>query len=306
MAYERRQYSGIAPATTLSAGINNSTTTIPVTDGTGYPDGSVGLFFICIDRGLATEEKVKCSSRSSNTITASIRGADSTTAFAHSSGAVVEHVFTKTDADEANAHYSDATLDHHTNYLTTGRHDVEARHTFGAAYGTPAAATTVAIGTAAAAGSGDNPAREDHAHAFTGGLLAITQYAAGSGYTMNSSTLADVDSSNLAVTFTAPANGKVVVKLTGSVEPNDSAQEVYFALRESSSTVSGTEQTVIATDVDLGGTAHIRLTAVMYVTGISAGSHTYKWAWRRASGGSTIALRSGSTDPLTMEVWAAP
>lgn len=306
MAYDRRQVSGNAPATTLSSGINNSTTTIPLTDGTGYPDGSVGNFYIAIDRGLATEEKVLCDTRASNTITAVSRGADGTSAFAHSSGASVEHVFTAVDADEANAHYADATLDHHTNYLTTGRHDLEARHTFGAAYGTPATPTTVEVGTAAAAGSGNNPSKEDHQHAFTGGLLTITHYQAGSGYSMNSSTLADVDATNLAVAFTTPANGKVVVKLHGTVEPQDSAQTMYFGLRESSSTITNSEQIVIRTDEPLGNSFQVRVVYTMYLTGVSAGAHTYKWAWRRASGGSTIALAGGASYPLTMEVWAAP
>jgi len=48
--------------------------------------------------------------------------------------------------------------------LTTVNHDVEARHTFGAAYGNPAPPTTLTVGGAADVGTGDNPAREDHAH----------------------------------------------------------------------------------------------------------------------------------------------
>lgn len=163
MAYERRQYSGNAPATTLSAGINNSVTSIGVTDGTGYPDGSVGPFFICIDRGLATEEKVKCSARSSNTITASTRGADGTTAFSHSSGANVEHVITKTDADEANAHYADTALDHHTQYHNTTRH-AAVSHVIGTHLPAPAAPTTSALADAAATGSSTSSARADHTH----------------------------------------------------------------------------------------------------------------------------------------------
>lgn len=48
--------------------------------------------------------------------------------------------------------------------LTTANHDVEARHTFGAAYGTPATPSTLTVGGAAAIGTGDNPAKEDHVH----------------------------------------------------------------------------------------------------------------------------------------------
>jgi hypothetical protein len=124
-AAERREYKGTAPATTLSGGINNSTTTIPVTSGTGYPDGSVGPFFVVIDRGLASEEKVKCVSRSGNTITAVTttgRGSDGTSATTHVSGAAVEHVLTADDLNLLNLHVADVATDNHTQYLTTTRH----------------------------------------------------------------------------------------------------------------------------------------------------------------------------------------
>lgn len=48
--------------------------------------------------------------------------------------------------------------------LTNAGHDVTARHTFGAAYGTPDAASSQTFGDTATAGTGDNPSREDHKH----------------------------------------------------------------------------------------------------------------------------------------------
>jgi len=118
----RRSYSGNAPATTLNGGISAAALSIVVTSGTGFPaGGGAGPFFIVIDRGLAAEEKVLCDSISGATITvnASGRGADGTPAATHASGAVVEHCFTKTDADEANAHVNDTTTDVHPQYTTT-------------------------------------------------------------------------------------------------------------------------------------------------------------------------------------------
>ena len=90
----RKEYAGGAPATTLSTGINNSTTAIPLTSGTGYPTGASYPFVICIDRGLSTEEKVLCDSRSGNNVTANAsgRGYDGTAAATHATGATVEHV----------------------------------------------------------------------------------------------------------------------------------------------------------------------------------------------------------------------
>ena len=70
----------------------------------GWPDGTVGPFFVVIDRGEVTEEKVLCLGRSGTTITPMQRGADNTTSYAHAEGATVEHVFSAVEADDASAH----------------------------------------------------------------------------------------------------------------------------------------------------------------------------------------------------------
>lgn len=59
---------------------------------------------------------------------------------------------------------SGLTNDDHTLYLNTARHDVAGRHQIGTGLGIPAAPTTAAVGDAAGAGTGLNPAREDHRH----------------------------------------------------------------------------------------------------------------------------------------------
>lgn len=118
----RRSYSGNAKATTLNAGIDATATTINLVSGTGYPaGGAAGPFYIVIDRGLAAEEKILCDSTAVNTITVNVsgRGADGTTPAVHALGAIVEHCWTATDADEANAHINDVTIDVHPQYTTT-------------------------------------------------------------------------------------------------------------------------------------------------------------------------------------------
>jgi len=108
----RRQYAGGAKPAQLTSVLGASTAnlTIDCDDLSGYPDGSVGPFYVVIDRGLVNEEKILCVSRTGNTITVydtglvNGRGADGTTISSHSIGAEIEHVFTATDADEANAH----------------------------------------------------------------------------------------------------------------------------------------------------------------------------------------------------------
>lgn len=104
----RREYAGGAPETSLASGITSSSQSFTVTtgEGSGYPTGAVGPFFVVIDPGTGSEEKILCSSRSSDifTVASGGRGADDTDAVSHVTGALVRHIYTATDADEANQH----------------------------------------------------------------------------------------------------------------------------------------------------------------------------------------------------------
>lgn len=108
----RREYAGAAFASVLTAELAASTGALTITcdDLTNWPDGTVGPFYVVIDRGLTTEEKILCASRTSYILTVynsgglNGRGADGTSVQAHGINAVIEHVFTATDADEANLH----------------------------------------------------------------------------------------------------------------------------------------------------------------------------------------------------------
>lgn len=121
----RRQYAGGAKPAYLTAALGGTTGDLTITcnDLSNWPDGSVGPFYVVVDRGLAAEEKILCSSRSGNVLTVysvglvNGRGADGTTVIAHNSNAEVEHVFTATDADEANNHVNDSTNNVHPQYL---------------------------------------------------------------------------------------------------------------------------------------------------------------------------------------------
>lgn len=172
-AGEDRSYSGNAVPTTLSASISNITTAIPIAASTGWPDGTGGPFFVYVD-----SEVIKCTSRTGLTLNVQTtpvtgRGWDGTTAASHLTGAVIQHVFTATDAEDANEHISDTSLDHHTQYLTVARHDVSARHGFGIlpTAGTP---STSVVGDTAISGSSNNVARVDHKHAREGFGTPVT------------------------------------------------------------------------------------------------------------------------------------
>jgi len=127
---ERREYAGNAPPTTLTSNIDNATLTLPLTNASGWPTGVVGPFFVVIDKGLTTEEKVKCASRTGDTLTVAAggRGQDGTAAATHNAGASVEHVVTADDMNMLNQHIADPTLDQHTQYLNPARHATAGGH----------------------------------------------------------------------------------------------------------------------------------------------------------------------------------
>jgi hypothetical protein len=101
----RFQHSGGAAPTTISGQMTDVTLDpFDIEQVVGWPDGSVGPFFVVIDRGLLTEEKLLIASRVGNRLTILERGADGTPQQPHADGAVIEHVFSAREADEANAH----------------------------------------------------------------------------------------------------------------------------------------------------------------------------------------------------------
>jgi len=139
-------------------------------------------------------------------------------------------VYTKTDADEANDHYSSIVLDHHTHYLTNARHDLTIRHPASVLpLGSPGNSLP---GDAAAAGAASSIARSDHKHGReadsstrVGTTLERTAFAIPSGATTDiawSSETADTDgfivanSSNTLVTIPAGKGGIYAMTASGS------------------------------------------------------------------------------------------
>jgi len=115
----RRSYAGAAQAAQLTTALGGSTAnlTIYCTDCSNWPTGTGGFpFFVVIDRGKPTEEKILCSSRSGNVLTVyddgitNGRAADGTSITTHAANAVIEHCMTATDANEANLHVNTSPL----------------------------------------------------------------------------------------------------------------------------------------------------------------------------------------------------
>lgn len=147
----------------------------------------------------------------------------------------------------------------------------------------------------------------DLASASAGSLLGYHQNNAAHTYTTTSSTFADVDATNMAVTFTAPASGNVLVRLTAysDLAATNSAFG-RWGLREGSTDlgVGGSVARGVSPSQTFNGICSIAIV----VTGLSAGSHTYKWSWANSDNSCSFRILSdvgGATQPpATMEVWA--
>jgi hypothetical protein len=114
----RREYKGAAQASTLTAQLGNSTSnlTIYCNDLTNWPTGTVGPFFVVVNRGQSNEEKILCVTRAGNVLTVYNSGGvngrayDGTSITTHAINSSIEHVFAALDADEANAHVNTSGL----------------------------------------------------------------------------------------------------------------------------------------------------------------------------------------------------
>ena len=95
-----RNYSSTAAETTLSGGVDASTTTLAVSATTGFP---ATPFVLSIDAGAAAQELVLVTNVAGTTLTVT-RAYDSTVGAAHDTGAVVAHSHAALDFREANSH----------------------------------------------------------------------------------------------------------------------------------------------------------------------------------------------------------
>ena len=100
-----RKFSSTSVATTLSAGINSSATSMVVATGTGsalmggvtLAAGNVDSFGLALDVDTQNEEVVWVTNVSGDTLTI-VRAKAGTSGIAHTAGATVKHVFTGDDA----------------------------------------------------------------------------------------------------------------------------------------------------------------------------------------------------------------
>ncbi len=137
-----------------------------------------------------------------------------------------------------------------------------------------------------------------------GGLVGRKSYRPGSnGSTfgaITSTSIINLDPTNLVVSFVAPTGGVVDVRLTGAALMSDASQFIYWGLRDGSGQVSGTGMQGI--NDPQSGSVILTSSAVIRVTGLTPGaSYTYYWAVK-VSGGSANMYGGPDFGSFEMEV----
>lgn len=138
------------------------------------------------------------------------------------------------------------------------------------------------------------------------GLLASVSYnpAVLEAPSTTSSTFADVDATNVVITFTAPASGVVLVQVVVSADTAAASHTHGINLREGAADIAGTEREVAFA----GNRMIISVAAKWKITGLTAGnSYTYKLGHARKFGATnaTTCRYGGAAGPVVLSVWAA-
>lgn len=123
-------------------------------------------------------------------------------------------------------------------------------------------------------------------------------------FAASGSTYLEIDTTNMTVTFTAPASGNVIVVLTAFAQINNNST-LGWGLRIGGVDVAGSKSEVLFTAASTQINA--RVSHHVLVTGLTAGnSYKYDWTSARTFGaGNANTSYGGNSGQAVMEVWSA-
>lgn len=139
-----------------------------------------------------------------------------------------------------------------------------------------------------------------------GTMIALKAYGTSGSYA-TTTTFADMDATNLAVAFTVPPSGNVLIQVQCQAFNSTTSGVLYWGLRESSSTVAGPSAVASPEGETAGNTRTI--TKDFYFTGLTPGdAKTYKWAAKHTGNSWTNRWDSAADSHgfATMKVFFAP
>ncbi len=134
------------------------------------------------------------------------------------------------------------------------------------------------------------------------GLLGHATYDPASAATIATTAaaaMADIDATNLAVTFTAPASGTVLIRIRVTVHGSTSNPQILLGVREGSSLLARVAPMVGCWNAN--STQMVTREAMIVLTGISAGSHTYKAAFGVETAFASTGIKHGGPDNSTTD-----
>lgn len=116
-------------------------------------------------------------------------------------------------------------------------------------------------------------------------------------YSTTSASFVNVDGTNLALTITT-SGGDVMVAFHGYVRPGNNSDQVYFdvELDTVGNRIGGDDGIIAAMRAASGGTpTRIPISFVRLITGLAAGSHTFKLQWKVSGGTGELYAGAGTS-----------
>lgn len=122
--------------------------------------------------------------------------------------------------------------------------------------------------------------------------LGVTSYVPGSDIYVDGTLLVftPLDAVNLTVAFTAPSSGNVLVRISGFAYQGSGGGNTFFGVLEAGVLVTGSQ--LLASAVNGAQAAAVY---EMYLSGVSAGAHTYQLGYKVGTSGTTIGFFAGPT-----------
>jgi hypothetical protein len=141
----------------------------------------------------------------------------------------------------------------------------------------------------------------DNLNALKDPPTALYDVNEGADYTTTSSSFADVDATNLALTITTGGAHDIMIGFTGSVD-HSAAGLVYFDLDLDGVLQGGDDGIGV---IQFGTSAVVHLVSFVYlIQNVTAASHTIKLQWKVSTGTATLYAGAGtSTFDVHPQFW---